>query len=146
MNKVKFRIKVFSKCSSKLAFVKHIKDITGLGLRESKDIVDSILEIPYKYVDIELPYGTDIKDFQKGIDDLYWEGSDINANYQIDGDLQWRRNFKILQLGAASKDEYSDFILESISNKFGNSQEILKFALNKLSKEDLIETINLYKY
>lgn len=144
MKKNTCRIKALKNCSSKLAFVKHVKFTTGLGLKEAKDLTDTIFEKPYKYVEIELPIGADWQEFRQGLDELSWEGN-VGANYEMDGDLRWRRNFKLLQLGAASKEEYADFILESFTSNFGNSEEVLKFALDRLSKEDLIETINLYK-
>lgn len=143
MTKNYCRIKALKDCTTKLAFVKHIKFNSDLGLKESKDIVDTILEKPYKFVKVEILPGTDMNEFRKGLDELGWVG-DSGANYQMDGDLQWKRNFTLLKLGAASKEEYSDFILESLLSNIGDTEQVLRFALNKLSKEDLIETINLY--
>jgi len=37
---MRIRIKLLSKCENKLQVLKLIKDCTGLGLRESKDIAD----------------------------------------------------------------------------------------------------------
>lgn len=144
MKKNTCRIKALKNCSSKLAFVKHVMFTTGLGLMEAKYLTDTIFKKPYKYVEIELPMDADWQEFRQGLDELSWEGN-VGANYEMDGDLRWRRNFKLLQLGAASKEEYADFILESFASNFGNSEEVLKFTLDRLSKEDLIETINLYK-
>ena len=38
----KLRIKLLSKCDSKLQVVKLIKDCTGLGLKQSKDLADEM--------------------------------------------------------------------------------------------------------
>lgn len=115
----------------------------GLGLRESKDITDNIFTLPYKFVSINIINDDDLPHFQKKLRDINW--SDNNENYILQGDLAWLRNYKFLQLGIAQKEEYSDFIIDSIKLDLYNNHEVLKDIIEKLSKDDLVEIIKKYK-
>lgn len=143
MNKNTCSIKVFKNCISKVKFLKHLKSHTGLSLLDAKTLTDKIFEKPYKFLKIELLPEVDVEEFRIGLDEMGWI-DDLTPNYEFIGDLLWKRNFKLLQLNAATKEEYCDFLLESIIGNIGNTEEILKFALDKLSKEDLMQTVNLY--
>ena len=52
----------------------------------------------------------------------------------------------MLQLGIGDKEDVVNFISQSILGNFGNSEEILEIALNKLSKQDLEEILNTLNY
>jgi hypothetical protein len=55
MKNIKVKIRTTKAIHSKLALVKHIKEDTGLGLKESKWIADDIMGEPRKWFTFELP-------------------------------------------------------------------------------------------
>lgn len=143
------RIKLINQCAGKLQFVKGIKLLcTNLGLKEAKDIVDNICNQPFKYVEFEIPNNTSIYDVKKVLDDLSWTSNDEMSfyNYEINGGVQWQREANMLKLGIGSRQDYLDFIKQSIQTNFGNSEQLLTFVLNKLSDEQLHETLEKIEY
>ena len=143
------RIKLINQCAGKLQFVKGIKLLcTNLGLKEAKDIVDNICNQPFKYVEFEIPNNTSIYDVKKVLDDLSWTSNDEMSfyNYEINGGVQWQREANMLKLGIGSREDYLDFIKQSIQTNFGNSEELITFVLNKLSDEQLHETLEKIEY
>lgn len=143
------RIKLINQCASKLQFVKGIKLLcTNLGLKEAKDIVDNICSRPFKYVEFEIPNNTSIYDVKKVLDDLSWTSNDEMSfyNYEINGGVQWQREANMLKLGIGTRQDYLDFIKQSIQTNFGNSEELITFVLNKLSDEQLKETLEKIEY
>lgn len=143
------RIKLINQCVGKLQFVKKIKSIcTNLGLMEVKDIVDNICTQPFKYVEFEIPNNSSIYDVKKVLDDLSWTSDDEMAfyNYEINGGVQWQREANMLKLGIGSRQDYLDFLKQHIQTNFGNSDEMLTFVLDKLTQEQLQETIDKIKY
>lgn len=145
------RIKLINQCAGKLQFVKSIKELLGLDLRSSKDIVDNICNQPFKSVELEIPMNTSISDVKKLLDDLHWTniyGEDEMAfyNYEINGGVQWQREANMLKLGIGTREDYLDFIKQSIQTNFGNSEQLLTFVLNKLSDEQLHETLEKIEY
>lgn len=145
------RIKLINQCAGKLQFVKNIKELLGLGLKDSKDIVDNICNIPFKYVELEIPMNKSISDVKKLLDDLSWTnryGEDEMSfyNYEINGGTQWQREANMLKLGIGTRGDYLDFIKQSIQTNFGNSEQLLTFVLNKLSDEQLHETLEKIEY
>lgn len=146
------RIKLINQCAGKLQFVKGIKLIcTNLGLMEAKGIVDNICTQPFKYVEFEIPNNISIYDVKKVLDDLSWASISRDDeiafyNYEINGGVQWQREVKMLQLGVGERQDYLDFIKQSIQTNFGNSEELITFVLDKLTQEQLQETIDKIKY
>ena len=145
------RIKLVNQCAGKLQFVKNIKELLGLGLKDSKDIVDNICNIPFKSVELEIPMNKSISDVKKLLDGLSWTSisSDDEIsfyNYEINGGVQWQREANMLKLGIGSREDYLDFIKQSIQTNFGNSEELITFVLNKLSDEQLHETLEKIEY
>ena len=145
------KIKLVEPTPNKLAFVKLIKECSGLGLKESKDLCDELHARP-KIVQ-EMP----IRDWE----DKNWSTGAIirpaNTNYArkfateiknvggkfiVNGGVQWERDVKMLQLGIAEKSDYTEFMKDYILNKFDNSEDLLTFVLDKFSKEDLQEIFN----
>lgn len=144
------KIKLLEPTSEKLKFVKLIKDCSGLGLKEAKDLCDELHRNPsivqvmpirdwetYDYntgkttpttIDYRKKFATEIKN--------------ISGNFIVNGGVQWERNVKMLTLGIADKTDYAEFMKDYILNKFDNSEDILTFVLDKLSKEDLQEIFN----
>jgi hypothetical protein len=142
--KNKIRIQLIEKCPNKLQFVKLIKDCTGLGLRDSKDVCDRLHDRPdliEEITVIDCVYENGItysKKFINGMREV------IQGKFNVTGGLQWDRNIKMLSLGIADEFEYIDFVNEFLidNRNLEKSEDILRFALSKLSKEELQEVFN----
>lgn len=139
--KNKIRIQLIEKCPNKLQFVKLIKDCTGLGLRDSKDVCDRLHDRPDLIEEITVIDGVDengitySKKFINGMREV------IQGKFNVTGGIQWQRNLKMLSLGIADESDYIDFTNEFLidNRNLEVSQTILRFALSKLSKEELQE-------
>lgn len=142
----KIRFKLLSKCDNKLQVVKLIKDCTGLGLRESKDIADEMFNHIGLVKEIELrePYIKEGKtfnpyeEFAKNIQDF--------GHFHVTGGLSWERDAKMLGIGVGDVEDYANFVSEYMS--YNNSDEnkmILEVLFSKLKKEDLVELVNQIK-
>jgi hypothetical protein len=138
------KIKLVNDCNNKLQFVKNIKELCGLGLRDAKDIVDRICQKPYIPVEIDIPTGISTKEVHDKIRyNLSFSG---DYDFEINGGTQWQREIKMLQLGVGERQDYLDFLKQHIQTNFGNSEEMLTFVLDKLTQEQLQETIDKIKY
>ena len=144
------KIKLVEPTTQKLAFVKLIKECSGLGLKEAKDLCDDLHNHPH--IVREMPirdwesydYTTSkstpaITDFRKK---FITEIKNVGGRFVVNGGVQWDRNVKMLKLGISDKSDYTEFMKDYILNKFDNSEDILTFVLDKLSKEDLQEIFN----
>jgi hypothetical protein len=136
------KVKLINDCNNKLRFVKNVKDLCDLGLRDAKDIVDRICQKPYIHVEFEVPMSTTTKEVY---DKLTYELAPDNI-LEINGGKQWQREIKMLQLGVGERQDYIDFLKQHIQTNFGNSEEMLTFVLDKLTQEQLQETIDKIKY
>ena len=134
----KIRMKCVQKTPSKLAFVKLIKEVSGLGLKESKDIVDTFDYDINKIVEFEISKDRSIEKFRE-------ELKDIGGEYLVNGGLEFEREYKLLTLGLGEQEDYVDFISENL-NYFTNQEDTIKFILSKLTKEDLIELTKKLDY
>jgi hypothetical protein len=143
---IKLRIKLLSKCENKLQVVKLIKDCTGLGLKDSKDIADDMFNKIGLVREIEItePYTKDGKVFNP------FEEFTTNINqfgdFQVTGGLSWERDSKMLGLGIGEIEDYAIFVSDYMS--YNNSEEnkmILETIFNKLEKKDLVELVNQIK-
>lgn len=134
----KIRMKCVEKTPSKLAFVKLIKEVSGLGLKESKDIADTFDNDINRPVEFEILTSKSIDQFRKNL-------KDIGGQYLINGGLEFDREYKLLTLGLGEQEDYVDFISSNL-NYFSNKEDTIKLILNKLSKEDLIEITNKLDY
>ena len=65
----KIRMKCVEKTPSKLAFVKLIKEVSGLGLKDSKDIADTFDYDINKTVEFEILTSKSIDQFRKDLKD-----------------------------------------------------------------------------
>lgn len=128
----KVRLKCIQKTTSLLSFVKLIKEVSGLGLRESKDIADSLHSLDN--VEFDIPSDKSIEQFRKDL-------KGIGGLYLVNGGIEFDREYKLLKLGLGDKDDYIDLVSKNI-DYFTNSNEIFEHILSKLSKEDLIELTN----
>ena len=134
----KIRLKCVEKTPSKLAFVKLIKEVSGLGLKESKDIADTFDYNINKVVEFEISRDKSIDQFRKDL-------REIGGQYLVNGGVEFDREYKLLTLGLGEQEDYVDFISQNL-NYFTNQQEAIKLILTKLSKEDLIEITNKLDY
>ena len=134
----KIRMKCIQKTTSKLALVKLIKEVSGLGLKDSKDIVDSFDYDINKIVEFEISKDRSIEKFREDL-------KDIGGQYLVNGGLEFEREYKLLTLGLGEQEDYVDFISENL-NYFTNQEDTIKFILSKLTKEDLIELTKKLDY
>ena len=139
------RIKLIENCPNKLIFVKLIKECSGLGLKESKDICDRLHAGEVQTFEVREDDSVNYaKKFRQDI-------VNCGGKFQVSGCVEFQRNYKMLQLGIGDDSDYIDFISESIfQNNLENSEEFLKFVLTKFNREQLIEIFDKskesYKY
>lgn len=143
----KIRFKLLSRCDNKLGVVKLIKDCTGLGLRESKDIADLMFDNIGLVREIELrePYldknGEIIRPFE-----LFSTKIKEFGDFYVTGGLSWERNAKMLSLGVGELEDYVNFVSEFMTlNNTEENKEILEVLFTKLEKNDLVELVNKIK-
>jgi hypothetical protein len=133
------RIKLIEKAENKLQLVKLIKDCSELGLKESKDICDKLhngeVQIFETRQDDNINYA---KKFRQDI-------SICGGRFQISGGVEEQRDFKILELGLGSDEDYVDFLIKYFDGNFENRYELFKFVLSKLDKEDLNSAFDITK-
>jgi len=142
--KNKIRIQLIERCPNKLQFVKLIKDCTGLGLKEAKNVCDRLHDIPNTIEEITVLDSVDengitySRKFINGMKEF------VLGEFIVTGGLQWDRNIKMLSLGIADESEYIDFVNEFLidNRNLEVSETILRFALSKLSKDELQEVFN----
>lgn len=140
------KIKLINDCNNKLQFVKNVKELCDLGLRDAKDIVDRVCQKPYTPLEFEVPMGTSTKEvYDKLSYNIVFSGESY-IDFEINGGTQWQREIKMLQLGVGERQDYLDFLKQHIQTNFGNSEEMLTFVLDKLTQEQLQETIDKIKY
>lgn len=135
----KVRMKCITKTNSKLAFVKLIKEYSELGLKEAKDLVDSLDYGPDVTIEFDAQDTTSINQFRKDMIDK------VGGQYSITGGIEFDREFKLLTLGLGTEEDYVDFISENLTS-FGNINDLVRVILGKLSKEDLMELTNKIEY
>jgi hypothetical protein len=126
------KLRVVNPCNSKLKFVKELKTATGLGLKESKHIVDWLHDNQSKDMTVRFISYESLKIFKHEVEHF-------GGLVLINGGLEWNRNIKMLELGIGEKEEYVDTISEYLFSN--NDLNLLSSILSKLNKEQLIETI-----
>jgi hypothetical protein len=135
MRKQTIRIKLIGKSPNKLALVKLIKDCSGLGLKESKDICDALHDYPGMVQSFETRQddtGTNyVKKFREEI-------KNCGGEFIVSGGTELMREFKMLELGIGDNQDYADFIIDYYENNFEDQKEFLKFVLSKLKREELV--------
>jgi hypothetical protein len=128
------KIKLIEKCVNKLIFVKLIKDCSGLGLKESKDICDRLHSHPLE-IQTFVVRQDGITNYEKKFRD---EISNAGGKFIISGGTEFMRDFKILDLGIGDNEDYVNFIIDYYENSFEDQKEFLKFVLSKLNREELL--------
>lgn len=140
------RFKLLSKCDNKLQVVKLIKDCTGLGLKDSKDIADLMFNNVGLVREIELtePYIRDGKVFNP-YQEFTTKIKEF-GDFYVTGGLSWERNAKMLSIGVGETQDYVNFVSEFMTlNNLEENKLILESLFSKLEKEDLVELVNQIK-
>lgn len=112
MNFNRLKITQTKKENAKLSFVKALKDVTGFGLKQSKDLTDDMnagfarTNSPFS---IEINLDSRKPDIKTFISDLR---SHCTGEYIVNGGTGWERDVKLLSIGLGSDDEYVSFISE----------------------------------
>ncbi len=126
------KLKLIEKAESKLQLVKLIKDCSGLGLRESKDICDNL------HAGMTQTFETrqdGIVNYSKKFRE---EIKNCGGKFIVSGGTEFLREFKMLDLGIGDNEDYVDFIVEYFENNFEDQKDFLKFVLSNLKREELI--------
>jgi hypothetical protein len=136
--KVKLLLK--KNCQTKMMLLKILKNHTGFGLKDSKDICDRLHELPYRPVEFLLDPPVDIlpNEYVKSFRE---ELSEMGLEFDMSGGTEFERNRKLLSLGIGDKEDYVSFLEENLIDQ----KELLNLVLNKLSKDDLKEIFGKIK-
>jgi hypothetical protein len=138
-------IKLIHPSTTKLMLVKLIKDCSGLGLKDSKDICDELHSNPGKVVKMQvLPVSQDGTNYiKKFISEL----KGMSGQFEVTGGTEWQRNYKMLAIGLGDRSEYVDFITEHISDNrtLEESKDLIKFIIKKLTKKEIEEVFSKIK-
>ena len=135
---MKIRVRLLEKCNSKLPFVKILKEYTGLGLKESKDLMEDIADKinTNEFVEFDIYTNERLSLFKKDLESH-------NIKMHIIGGKEWTRELRLLSL-VGDKEDVLHFINDNSFLLDGDiSLKILKLAFDKLSSEDIIEILNL---
>jgi hypothetical protein len=129
-----FTIKSIGREPDKLRMVKLIKDFTGLGLKESKDILDSVADNNRpSQITLDLTLDQE-KELLKRLNEV--RGIEWTFN-----DSLYRRQLKLVQLGLIDDKQE---LVEILKREF-NSTIFLDDILNVLSEDRLIELVKQIK-
>lgn len=140
------RFKLLSRCDNKLQVVKLIKDCTGLGLKDSKDIADLMFNCIGLVRELELrePYLKEGKIFNP-FEEFTTKIKEF-GDFYVTGGISWERDAKMLGLGIGETVDYVNFVSEYMTlNNTEENKLILQSLFSKLNKEDLIELVNKIK-
>lgn len=137
---MKVKIQIKQVYPAKLMLVKLIKNYTGLGLKESKEICDRLHDLPYRPVEFLIDPPVDIlpTEYARSFRE---ELVEIGMEFDMSGGTDFERNRKLLVLGLGEKEDYVSFLEEELINQ----KELLNLVLNKLSKDDLKEIFDNIK-
>ena len=125
-NLVRIKLKnIQNPITSKLNFVKMVKDLTKYGLKESKDICDDIHRNIQKEIEV-LDSENFIKEMRKNFGDY------VDVYHPA-----YDRDLKILLVGVGNESDYVDAIIKLIEMNPDRLNTILK----RFEKEDLIEIL-----
>jgi len=129
-----FTIKSIGKEPNKLRMVKLIKDFSRMGLKESKDFLDSVAtnNRPSQItLDLTLEQEKELLKRLKDVKDIEWTFNDS----------LYRRQLKLVQLGLIDDKQE---LVEILKREF-NSTIFLDDILNVLSEDRLIELVKQIK-
>lgn len=119
--------------TSKLRAVKCVKDLTGLGLKESKNIVDQIYINKPMFIETGVTDPNQLKDLLK---DLPPE-----IKHSTTEEL---RNINLLSLGLGDDDEYKETLEYYLGFEISNSK-IIKEMVSVLTKEQMVHISKVIK-
>ena len=135
---MRIRVRLLANCDRRLAFCKILKEYTGLGLKEAKDLMDDI-EDKFRrktdeYVEFDIISSDKLMFFKEAL-----ISQDILLH--IIGGKEWIRELRLLSL-VGDKEDTLRFIEDNISINHNISNRIIKLAFDKLSNSDVIELLN----
>lgn len=133
----KVKLKLNKSVSSKLQFVKIIKDYTELGLKESKNVVDTLHADMSKSVEITISNDKNVEDF---IGEMRLH---LKDEVSINGGIKFQRNHNLLSLGLGEKEDYIEHILEW--SNIQNDEDFFRKVLELLPKENLEKLVGEIK-
>lgn len=137
--------------SSRLAFVKALKDVSGLGLKEAKDLADTLhhgFGTGSKTIEISIGVNNgytkpspktikDIKDFIKYLNE------NCSGDYTVGGGIAFERESKLLSLGMGSDADYISFISKVMMEKSRTEiEEFMSSIMSNVNREDLQKIFN----
>lgn len=141
----------------RLGFVKALKDITGLGLKDTKELSDilhngfngqayphtfptpPLKDNPYT-IEVPLDDGKTHDDVRKFIKFL---NDECTGDYDIIGGAEWERDIKLLSLGIGTNDEYREMIKRLLM--YGSQEKMESFIDDMLvesNRENLEKVYN----
>ena len=147
-------IKLLEPTPHKLQLVRLIKDCSGMGLKECKDLCDNLHKHPEKAWTMPIKdwetidYSTGSKTpAKKDYHQYFIEELNLiqSGKFIVTGGKEWLRDMKLAQLGMADKDSIIETLSDYILNKWSDSKEVLEVALSKLEIGELIEVCGLIK-
>lgn len=142
MRKQTIRIKLLQPVTSKLLFVKLIKNCSELGLKESKDICDMLHSYPANVQNFEVRQDDTGINYAKKFRE---EIKNCGGEFIVSGGTEFMRDFKLLELDIGDNQDYADFIVDYYENGFEDQKDFLKFILSKLKREELISIFEKVK-
>lgn len=158
----KIRITQRRKEDHRLAFVKALKEVSGYGLKEAKDIADRLnysfdksliatidsKEKSASTIEVVLPgkfaanrdsnqTNQAIKDFAKDLNEH------CTGSYEVSGGTEWEREMKLLSLGIGTDSDYVSFITKAVmtKNQLG-IEEFISEHLSTLDRQSLEKIYN----
>lgn len=128
----------------KLSFVKALKTFSGLGLKESKDICDTLNSGPVgKHTSFDIHVNVDDVDIIKFRKDL----QDCTGDYIIGNTQEYIREFKLLSIGIGNEEDYIEYISKLlIEGDVEDKTKILNIILSKFNKDQLVEILSKFDF
>lgn len=132
---MRVRITMIEKTGQKLMLVKIIKDYTGWGLMESKQIVDGLFDKSDRSMMIEVD-ASRIADLKKDLTE------NLDGRFQV-GDIDVR-DYKILSIIGGDRSDYIDFI-KGLFPYLGDKEYLVDEIMSKIELDDLMSIFNTIK-
>lgn len=133
--KIKLVLKEGDKIEKSLMFVKIIKDYTGMGLKDSKDILDEIKE--KKASTIEL---NDVNVIRSLKNKLHIENISVSVLWK-----EYERSKKLIKLELANEDSCREFLSEMLVSSVEKNSDIIEYSLSIMNKEQLKKIFDKYE-
>lgn len=134
MRTVRIKISCPKKPESKLLFVKKLKEYTGLGLKDAKDIADSLFD--------DSNYSHRLTFNCESVNKVREDFKNCGGETIIFGGEEYLRELKLLNIGLGEHSDYVNFILENLD---GQSINVIKSVIKDMKKEQLMKITNKFE-